>query len=93
MKKIATAALAAALLVPAVGFGQISCTRGGLDHAVELYIDAQTNGDRSGLPLAQGLGYMENMAPADISEGLINTPMRIDPNSVLPTRYNGCRYS
>jgi hypothetical protein len=67
-----------ALLVPAAGFAQISCSREGLQKAVDLYIDAQTKGDMSGLPLAVGLGYMENVAPADINSGIIKTPMKID---------------
>jgi hypothetical protein len=71
-------ALTGALLVPTAGFAQISCTRQGLQSAVDLYIAAQTKGDTSGLPLATGLGYMENVAPADISSGKINTPMKID---------------
>ena len=70
--------LTGALLVPTSGFAQISCTREGLQRAVDLYIDAQTKGDTSGLPLAAGLGYAENTAPADISTGLIKTPMKID---------------
>jgi hypothetical protein len=45
---------------------------------VDLYIAAQTKGDTSGLPLAAGLGYMENVAPFDITKGLIKTPMKID---------------
>jgi hypothetical protein len=71
-------ALTAALLAPTAGLAQISCSRQGLQSAVDLYIAAQTKGDTSGLPLATGLGYMENVAPADISSGLINTPMKID---------------
>lgn len=71
-------ALAGALLAPTIGFGQISCTRGGLQNAVDLYLEAQRGGDTSSLPLAEGLGYIENMEPADIGEGLINTPMDID---------------
>jgi hypothetical protein len=67
-----------ALLAPTAGFAQISCSREGLQRAVDLYIDAQTKGDTSGLPLANGLGYMENVAPADINNGLIKTPMKID---------------
>ena len=67
-----------ALIAPADGFAQISCAREGLQRAVDLYIAAQTRGDISGLPLAQGLGYMENMAPANIDNGLIKTPMKID---------------
>jgi hypothetical protein len=70
--------LMGALLVPTTVFAQISCSREGLQRAVDLYIDAQTKGDTSGLPLAAGLGYMENVAPATISTGLIKTPMKID---------------
>jgi hypothetical protein len=70
--------LVGALLVPTAGFAQISCTREGLQRAVDLYISAQTRGDTSGLPLAMGLGYMENAAPADISKGLITMPMKVD---------------
>jgi hypothetical protein len=70
--------LTGALLVPAAGYAQISCSREGLQRAVDLYIAAQTKGDTSGLPLATGLGYMENVAPFDINKGLIKTPMKID---------------
>jgi hypothetical protein len=75
--------LAGAALAPAAGFAQISCVRGGLQRAVDLYIEAQTQGDTAGLPLAAGLGYIENMAPADISGGLINTPLKIDHHRSL----------
>src|SRR5690606_26397061 len=73
-------ALGGALLAPAIGFaqGEISCTRGGLQRAVNLYIDAQTKGDITGLPLARGVAYIENMALADIGTGIINTAMEID---------------
>ena len=57
--------LTGALLAPTAGFAQISCSREGLQRAVDLYIAAQTKGDTSGLPLATGLGYMENVAPAE----------------------------
>src|SRR5436190_3516236 len=78
--------LAAALLAPAVGFAQISCSREGLQRAVDLYIAAQTKGDTSGMPLAMGLGYMENAAPANINNGLIKTPMKVDhQRSLLDT--------
>jgi len=71
--------LAGALAAPTIGSAQeISCVRGGLKRAVDLYIDAQTKGDVSGLPLARGVGYIENMAPADIATGLISTPLKID---------------
>jgi hypothetical protein len=76
--------LSAALLAPAAGFAQqISCVRGGLQRAVDLYIDAQAKGDTSGLPLAAGVGYVENMAPADVDKGLINTPLKIDHHRSL----------
>ena len=71
------------LLVPAAGFGQISCSREGLQRAVDLYIDAQTKGDTSGLPLAMGLGYMENAAPFNIANGVIKTAMKIDHHRSL----------
>lgn len=78
--------LAGAVLAPTIGSAQVSCTRGGLQRAVDLYIAAQTNGDISGLPLATGLGYAENMAPADIDDGLINTAFEIDHHfSLLDT--------
>jgi hypothetical protein len=67
-----------ALLAPTAGFAQISCSREGLQRAVDLYITAQTTGDTSGLPLAAGLGYMENVAPADINTGVIKKAMKID---------------
>jgi hypothetical protein len=80
-------AVAGALLAPAVAptvaFAQISCVRGGLQRAVDLYVEAQTKGDTSGLPLAAGLGYVENMARVDIDEGLIKTPLKIDHHRSL----------
>ena len=75
--------LIGALLAPTAGFAQISCSREGLQRAVDLYITAQTKGDTSGLPLATGLGYMENAAPANINNGLIKTAMKIDHHRSL----------
>src|SRR5215471_14409132 len=78
--------LAVAVLAPAPGFAQISCSREGLQRAVDLYVAAQTKGDTSGMPLAMGLGYMENAAPANIANGLIKTAMKIDhERSLLDT--------
>lgn len=78
--------IAGALLGPAVGYADISCTRDGLKAAVDLYIAAQTKGDTSGLPLAKGLGYVENFKPLSIDEGLIKKPMKIDhQRSLLDT--------
>jgi hypothetical protein len=67
-----------ALLIPALSHAEVSCTRGGLQQAVDLYIAAQTKGDLSGLPLAKGVGYWENVAPADIQTGFITKPLKID---------------
>jgi len=77
--------LCAAGLIPAVGSAQqISCVRGGLQRAVNLYIDAQTKGDTSGLPLvANGLGYVENMERIDINSGVIRKPLKIDHHRSL----------
>jgi hypothetical protein len=70
--------LTAALLAPAAAFAQVSCSRDGLQHAVDLYVAAQGKGDPSGLPLATGLGYFENAARVDINSGVIKTAMAID---------------
>lgn len=67
----------AASLAPALGLAQISCTREGLQQAVNLYLAAQTKGDLSGLPLAKGIGYWENEVPEDIHKGFITKPMKI----------------
>ncbi len=76
--------LSGSLLAPAVGSAQqVSCVRGGLQRAVNLYIEAQTKGDTSGLPLANGLGYVENMERIDINTGLIKTPLKIDHHRSL----------
>jgi hypothetical protein len=79
-------ALGGALLTPALSHAEVSCTRGGLQEAVDLYVAAQTKGDLSGLPLAKGVGYWENIAPADIQKGFITKPLKIDhQRSILDT--------
>src|ERR1700688_2052476 len=79
-------AFAGVLLGPAVSHAQISCTREGLKAATDLYIAAQTKGDTAGLPLAMGLGYVENFKTMNINEGLIKTAMKIDhTRSLLDT--------
>jgi hypothetical protein len=81
---LAFVVLSGVTLVPAIGAAQqISCVRGGLQRAVNLYIEAQTKGDTAGLPLANGIGYVENMERADIAMGLINTPLKIDHHRSL----------
>ena len=75
--------LTGALLSPTSSFAQISCSREGLQRTVDLYLAAQTKGDTSGMPLATGLGYMENAAPADINSGVIKTAMTIDHHRSL----------
>lgn len=66
------------LLTPLTSFAQLSCTRGGLQNAVDLYIEAQTTGNLSGLPLAATVAYQENIAPADINTGIVTTALTID---------------
>lgn len=85
MKRIALASivLAGVLLAPTVGFAQVSCSRDGLQRAADLYIAAQTEGDTSDLPLAMGLDYIENAAPADFNTGLIHMSMKIDDTLTL----------
>jgi hypothetical protein len=82
MKRIALASLCIALgstvMVPARSHAEVSCTRPGLQQAVDLYIAAQSKGDPSALPLAKGVGYWENAAPAELQKGFINRPMKID---------------
>ena len=79
-------AFAGALLAPAASYAQISCTREGLQAAADLYAAAQSKGDISGLPLAKGLGYVENFKPMDIHGGVINKAMKIDhKRSLLDT--------
>jgi len=75
--------LTGVLLSPTSGFAQVSCSREGLQRTVDLYIAAQTKGDTSNLPLATGLGYMENAALADINSGVIKTAMAIDHHRSL----------
>jgi hypothetical protein len=77
---------AAVLLAPVFSYAQVSCTREGLKAAVDLYIAAQTSGDIAGLPLAKGLGYVENFKTINIDEGLIRKAMKIDhQRSLLDT--------
>ena len=75
--------LAAVLLAPAATFAQVSCTRDGLQAATDLYLDAQTKGETSGLPLATGLAYIENMQVVDIKTGVIQKPLKIDFHRTL----------
>jgi hypothetical protein len=61
----------------------VSCQRGGLQHAVRLYLAAQAKGDLSELPLATGVGYQENMKMADIKTGFLTKPLVIDRHMSL----------
>jgi hypothetical protein len=75
--------LSAVLLAPAASFAQVACTRDGLQAATDLYIAAQSKGDPSGMPLANGLGYIENMQVIDIKSGVIQKPLKIDFHRTL----------
>jgi hypothetical protein len=76
-------ALSAVLLAPAASFAQVACTRDGLQVATNLYIEAQSKGDPSGMPLANGLAYIENMQVADIKSGVVQKPLKIDFHRTL----------
>jgi len=75
--------VAGMLIAPVIANAQVSCTRGGLKRATDMYIEAQTSGDISGLPLPASVGYWENETLMNISEGLINTPMTINHHRSL----------
>jgi hypothetical protein len=75
--------LAAAVLMPAASFAQVACTRDGLQAATNLYVDAQSKGDPSGLPLATGVAYIENMQVVDIKSGVIQKALKIDFHRTL----------
>src|SRR6202167_3403765 len=77
------AVLSAALLAPGASFAQLACTRDGLQATTDLYISAQGKGDPSGLPLAKGLAYIENMQVVDIKSGVIQKPLKIDFHRTL----------
>lgn len=68
---------------PGAATGEVSCTRGGLQRAVNYYIAAQTSGDPSGMPLANGLGYYENEEPVAIADGMISKALVIDHHMSL----------
>jgi hypothetical protein len=76
-------ALSGAILAPMTGFAEVACTRDGLQAATDLYLAAQAKGDLSGLPLAQGLAYIENLQVTDIKSGVIQKPMNIDFHRTL----------
>lgn len=75
--------LSVLLVAPAATFAQVACTRDGLQYATDLYLKAQTAGDPSGLPLAKGLAYIENMKEVDIKDGLIHTALKFDFHRTL----------
>jgi hypothetical protein len=75
--------LSAVLLAPAASFAQVACTRDGLQAATNLYLEAQSKGDPSGMPLANGLAYIENMQVVDIKSGVIQKPLKMDFHRTL----------
>jgi hypothetical protein len=75
--------LSAVLFAPAASFAQVACTRDGLQAAANLYVEAQGKGDSSGMPLANGLAYIENMQVVDIKSGVIQKALRIDFHRTL----------
>ena len=80
MKLFKLLPIAVALIAPVGGIAQQqkACSRDSLKKITDLYITAQTKGDRSGLPFIDGFDYKENMKDFDINKGIINKPMKID---------------
>jgi hypothetical protein len=79
IKKIFLAmAIFCSLVMTHIAIAAVSCKRGGLEDAVDLYLSAQGTGDLSELPLAQSIGYWENHQLTEIAEGIINKPMLIN---------------
>lgn len=76
-------ALTGALLTPVLSYAQVSCSREGLQKAVDTYLEAQGKGDISGMPLATNIGYWENIAAADIKTSILTKPMKIDHSRSL----------
>jgi hypothetical protein len=71
------------VLGPGTISAQVACTRSGLQAASDLYISAQGKGDVSGMPLAQGLAYVENLQTVPIAAGVIQKPLKIDFHRTL----------
>ena len=63
--------LVGAVLAPTTGSAEISCSREGVQRAVDLYVAAQTKGDTSGMPLATGLGYTNRRFIVDETIGSV----------------------
>lgn len=61
----------------------ISCSRIGLQYAAQQYLAGQAKGDYSALPLATGLGYSEQMKPADIKTGFLTKKLNINRSFAL----------
>lgn len=56
---------------------RLSCTRESLKAAVASYLAAQRAGDRTKMPLAEQVRYLENMRPVAADQGLWNTALPI----------------
>ena len=54
-----------------------TCTRASLQSAVNSYLAAQSAGDRTKMPLAEKVIYLENMSPVSADKGLWNTALPI----------------
>ena len=75
----ASAALGAlAVATPAAAQFGGGCTREGLQRVTEKYLEAQTTGDTTVLPLGEWVNYNENMQPASMLSGILRKPQKID---------------
>ena len=75
--------LAGAALTPTAGFAQMSCSREGLQRAVDLYIAAQTKATRPLFRSRRASATWRTTRQADIASGLIKTAMKIDHHRSL----------
>lgn len=71
----AAASVQAQDLAPRVD--QPVCTRAELEAATNAYVDAQSSGDVSGMPLVSNAVYLENMVSIEKADGLWNTALPV----------------
>ncbi|KAI8626289.1 hypothetical protein F5Y19DRAFT_488343 [Xylariaceae sp. FL1651] len=77
---VSLAALAAGLF-PATGAAQ--CTREMLVNATNSLLAAQTAGSLSAMGALDGVAYLEQFKKADITKGILATPLKLDFNRSL----------
>lgn len=64
-------------------FGPGGCSMGQLEHAAQSYVEAQTKGDPTALPLGTWMTYNEQMELGTMSRGILTKPLKIDLHRTL----------